>query len=391
MLLLLSGCAGGGGGGASPGGGPLSLSGLRVHSIGDTGVVVSWTTSVPSDGAVEYGSTGSYGASASAAGGLSTGHSVPLGGLSPATLYHYRAVSTDGSGGTARSGDATFTTAASASCTVFPADNPWNTDISGYPVHPSSASYLAAILSSGNRNLHPDFGGNGAYGIPCLAVPGNEPRLPINFTAYGGESDPGPYPIPLTAPIEGGASSTGDRHVIAVDLEGCKLYELFSAYPRADHWDAACGAVFDLRSNALRPLGWTSADAAGLPIYPGLVRRDEVAAGAVRHAIRVTFPHPAGLHPPRHPLRLIEHRPGPPAHGAPAAAEVLLRHLRLPGAGARDPRGAEALRPHRRGQRIELVHHRRRRSRLGRRGPERAQDGPRLGLRGGRHRAHPTG
>jgi hypothetical protein len=174
------------------------------------------------------------------------------------------------------------------SCTVFPPDNPWNTDVSTYPVSANSANYIANILSSGGQNLHPDFGGGGEYGIPYVTVGNGEPRVPIDFTAYGDESDPGPYPVPLGAPIEGGSTSNGDRHVLAVDKDACKLYELYNAFPQSDHWNADSGAVFDLRSNALRPLGWTSADAAGLPIFPGLARYDEVANGEIDHALRFT-------------------------------------------------------------------------------------------------------
>jgi hypothetical protein len=136
--------------------------------------------------------------------------------------------------------------------------------------------------------LHADFGGNGAYGIPYVVVDSTQVKLPITFTEYGDESDPGPYPIPLNAPIEGGASSDGDRHVISVDKDACKLYELYHAYPTTTGWEAGSGAKFDLTSNALRPDGWTSADAAGLPIFPGLARYDEVAAGHIDHALRFT-------------------------------------------------------------------------------------------------------
>jgi hypothetical protein len=155
-------------------------------------------------------------------------------------------------------------------------------------VSPNSAAYIANIDSSGNTMLHPDFGGGGAYGIPFLVVNANEPRQRINYTAYGDESDPGPFPIPGNAPVEGGASSDGDRHVLVVQRGSCHLYELGRAFWRGDHWDADVGVNWNLSSNALRPLGWTSADAAGLPILPGLVRYDEVAAGAVDHALRFT-------------------------------------------------------------------------------------------------------
>ena len=170
-------------------------------------------------------------------------------------------------------------------CPVFPADNAWNRDVSTLPVDSASAQYLNGIAAlGGNQKLHPDFGGGGAYGIPYITVPGNQAKVPITFVDYGAESDPGPYPIPVSAPVEGGS----DRHVLAIDRDHCKLYEMFAATPRGDHWDASSGAVFDLRSNALRPDGWTSADAAGLPIFPGLVRYDEVASGHIDHALRFT-------------------------------------------------------------------------------------------------------
>lgn len=170
---------------------------------------------------------------------------------------------------------------------VFPADNPWNTDISAEPVDPNSDTLIA---SCGVRNLHPDFGS--IYGIPYVLAGSGTPRRPVTFE-YDDESDPGPYPIPDDAPIEGGASSTGDRHVLVVDTTAWKLYELFDAHPLdgGTSWRAGSGAVFDLSSNALRPMYWTSADAAGLPIFPGLVRYDEaVTRGAIDHAVRFTCP-----------------------------------------------------------------------------------------------------
>jgi len=188
------------------------------------------------------------------------------------------------------------------SCHVFPANNAWNTDVSAMPADTNSANYLGAIAASGgNQFLHADFGGGGTYGIPYITVPGTQTPVAINFTAYGDESDPGPYPIPLGAPIEGGGSG-GDQHVLAVDRDHCKLYEMYVAVAQGDHWDADSGAVFDLTSNALRPDGWTSADAAGLPIFPGLVRYDEIAAGHIDHALRFTLSQTqrAYLHPATH-------------------------------------------------------------------------------------------
>jgi hypothetical protein len=177
-----------------------------------------------------------------------------------------------------------------AGCPAFPGDSIWNARIDRLPVHTRSAEYVATIGS--DVGLHPDFGSGtwdgGPIGIPFAAVAGNQSLVPVSFE-YSDESDPGPYPIPPDAPVEGGRASTGDRHVLIVDRDRCRLYELYAAYPQPDgSWHAGSGAVFDLRSNALRPAGWTSADAAGLPILPGLVRYEEVAAGAIHHAVRFT-------------------------------------------------------------------------------------------------------
>jgi hypothetical protein len=174
-------------------------------------------------------------------------------------------------------------------CSVFPGTNAWNTDISGFALHARSRQIVDRILAVGGDNLHPDFGENPDYGIPYVVVPPDQPMVPIELTEYADESDPGPYPVPLDAPVEGGAQSDGDRHVLVVQQGTCQLYELGVARRTAAGWTASVGARFDLNTGALRPLTWTSADAAGLPILPGLVRYDEVAAGAVRHAIRVTF------------------------------------------------------------------------------------------------------
>jgi len=176
-------------------------------------------------------------------------------------------------------------------CTVLPANNIWNTRVDTLPVSPNSSTYVNAIGST--TGLHPDFGsgtlGGGPIGIPFITVPGTQTKYPATFT-YASESDPGPYAIPLDAPIEGGSSSTGDRHAIAVDTTNCILYELYAAYPQTSSWKAGSGAIFNLTSNALRTAGWTSTDAAGLPVLPGLVRYDEVAAGAINHALRFTVP-----------------------------------------------------------------------------------------------------
>ncbi len=179
-----------------------------------------------------------------------------------------------------------------AGCPVFPADNIWNTPIDSLPVHLDSAAWVQTI--GADKPLHPDFGAGlysgGPIGIPFVVVPGDQPKVPVRFQ-YSVESDPGPYPVPPGAPIEGGAESTGDRHVLVLDRDNCFLYELFSSYPQPDgSWNAGSGAIFDLKSHKLRLEGWTSADAAGLPVLPGLVRYEEVAAGEIRHAIRFTVP-----------------------------------------------------------------------------------------------------
>jgi hypothetical protein len=168
-----------------------------------------------------------------------------------------------------------------AGCAVFPADNTWNRDVSREPVDPRSDAYIASI--GAGRNLHPDFGSDPGYGIPWTTVPGSQARVPMSFL-YADESDPGPYPFPRDAPVEAG----GDGHVLVLDRDACRLYETWDSRYVGPGWRCGSGAVFDLRSNALRPDGWTSADAAGLPILPGLVRRDEVKSGSIRHALRFT-------------------------------------------------------------------------------------------------------
>ena len=172
---------------------------------------------------------------------------------------------------------------------MFPSNNAWNQNVSKLPVRSDSATLIRRISATGGRTmLHADFGGGGAYGIPFEVVPSTQPRVPIHYTAYGDESDPGPFPIPANAPVEGGSSSTGDRHVLVVQQSTCHLFELYDAHWRGSGWDAASGANWNLGSNQLRPLGWTSADAAGLPILPGLARYGEVRNGAINHALRFT-------------------------------------------------------------------------------------------------------
>lgn len=189
-------------------------------------------------------------------------------------------------------------------CPIFPADNIWNTPIDHLPVHPRSDDYIRAIGIE--ETLHPDFG-SGEWegepiGIPYMLISGDQPMVPVTFD-YEDESDPGPYPIPIDPLIEGGPDSDGDRHIILIDIDNCILYELYYTFPQSDgSWSAGSGAIFNLTSNALRPETWTSADAAGLPIFPGLIRYDEILAGEILHAIRVTAPYTqqAYVWPARH-------------------------------------------------------------------------------------------
>jgi hypothetical protein len=189
-------------------------------------------------------------------------------------------------------------------CPVFPASNVWNRPVAALPVAANSAQLIASIgLDTG---LHPDFG-SGRYagrpiGIPFDVVSAKTPRSRVSFE-YADESDRVRYPIPASVHIEGGRSSDGDRHALLLDRDACKLYELYALYPKAGGgWRAGSGAVWNLRSNALRPAGWTSADAAGLPILPGLARYDEVARGVIDHALRFTASRTrrAYVYPARH-------------------------------------------------------------------------------------------
>jgi hypothetical protein len=229
---------------------------------------------------------------------------------------------------------------------IFPADNPWNQDVSQLPVHPRSAAFINSI--GAGTGLHPDFGtrwNHAPNGIPYCVVKGDQPKVPVSFT-YSDESDPGPYPIPPDAPIEGGPNGTGDRHVIVVDRNNLKLYEMFNAFPQGNGWVADSGAVFDLRSNRLRPDFWTSADAAGLPILAGLVRYDEVMVkGEIKHALRFTaartrraFIHPAthfassSTDPNLPPMGLrLRLKRGYNIASFPAEVQVILRALKTYG------------------------------------------------------------
>jgi hypothetical protein len=177
-------------------------------------------------------------------------------------------------------------------CPMFPADNHWHASVTRAPVLANSANLITTVGAT--RGLKADFGSGlwegGPIGIPYVVVAPGQPKVDVSFE-YDDESDPGGYPVPPDPPIEGGPDGSGDRHILMVEPAECRLYELYSAYPDGDGtWSAGSGAIWDLRSNAQRTTGWTSADAAGLAILPGLVRYDEVAAGTVQHAIRMTVP-----------------------------------------------------------------------------------------------------
>jgi hypothetical protein len=175
-------------------------------------------------------------------------------------------------------------------CPMFPANNVWNTPITNLPVNPESAKWLSS-MSSSTTNLHPDFGPSGdpstPYGIPFVVVNPKHPLVHVTFD-YADQSDRGPYPFGASTPIEGGSASTGDRHAIMVNPKTCRLYELYDAKYSPSGSTAGSGAIWNLRSNALRSAGWTSADAAGLPILPGLLTYSEVKSGKITHAIRMT-------------------------------------------------------------------------------------------------------
>jgi hypothetical protein len=190
-------------------------------------------------------------------------------------------------------------------CQLFPSDNPWNQRVDTLPVAANSNAMVRSIGSS--TGLHPDFGAGtwdgGPIGIPFTTVSRDQTKVNVKFQ-YAGESDKGPYPIPAGVPIEGGRGSHGDRHAIIVDRDACRLYELYSLYPPSGGkgWRAGSGAIWDLGSNHLRPAGWTSADAAGLPILPGLARYSELSHGGIDHALRFTVSRTrhAYVYPARH-------------------------------------------------------------------------------------------
>jgi hypothetical protein len=207
-------------------------------------------------------------------------------------------------------------------CPLMPPRSYWHADVRSLPVHPKSAAWVTTIGAT--APLRADFGSGlwdgGPIGMPYVVVPGTQPRVEIEFD-YWQESDPGApgeppgYPIPPDAPIEGGPDSDGDRHILVVDRDDCMLYETWYSWPNPDgSWWAGSGAVFNLRSNLLRTAGWTSSDAAGLPVLPALVRRDEVAAGHVGHALRFTAPQTQGTYvwPARHEASSSTNQNHPP-------------------------------------------------------------------------------
>jgi len=229
----------------------------------------------------------------------------------------------------------------------FPADNAWNMNISAAPVDPNSGAIINFI--GAGISVHPDFGA-GLYqgqsiGIPYLIVGSQQGPVDINFTAYGSESDPGPMPIPVTAPIEGyPIPGTGDRHVLVLDNSNCWLYEVYSSFPAGTSWNAGSAAVWDLTADENRSYTWTSADAAGLPIFPGLARYDEVAGGQINHALRFTLQiEPRGLRAARIALggELVERSCR--AHGHAIAPQGEFRHFDLLFRQSSHPQGVEAV------------------------------------------------
>jgi hypothetical protein len=256
--------------------GAAGAGGMSAGAANASGVGGGGATSGGASGATMTGTTGGAMA-ASGSGGVSGDGSGGAGGA--------------GGVGGASGGTGGGTPPSLDGCTVFPADNPWNTDVSDLPVHPDSDTFIDSI--GRNSNVHPDFGTewDGApIGIPYVVVDSSQDDVAIIYTAYGDESDPGPFPVPADAPVEGGPNADGDRHVLVVDADTCTLYELYRAFPQSDgSWEADSGAVFDLSINDEHPFTWTSADAAGLPIFPGLARYDEIVEqGELRHALRFT-------------------------------------------------------------------------------------------------------
>ncbi len=287
---------------------------VRVAAVGKTTITLAWKD--------RSGRERRYQATVSAAGDARRGVApanadrLRIGGLQPGTLYRYRLRACRGKRcSKARGGKAATLLARfngphpDPRCTVLPAGDEFHRDISAAPLDPRSGAIIDRILADGGDSLHPDFGSDPDYGIPYVVVPAAQPRVPIRFTAYGDESDSGPYPIPPGAPVEGGADADGDRHVLVIRRPqntdaGCDLFELYRSFERGGRrnaWSGDAGAVFDLETPLIgqRPAGWTSADAAGLPIFPGLVTREEARSGEIDHAIRITVEETRrGYYPP---------------------------------------------------------------------------------------------
>jgi hypothetical protein len=277
-----SGAGNGGTGGAAGGtGGTGGASGGMGGASGGTG-----------------GASGGMGGASGGTGGASGGAGGASGGTGGASGGTAGASGAAGTAGTGKDSGASGASGSAGSppgggpmiggCPIFPADNPWNRDVSADPIDADSNAIIANINANGGKTVHPDFGRTLTYGIPYVVVPQNQPGVPMTFQ-YAGDSDPGPYPIPVDAPIEGGPTATGDRHVLVVQQGTCLLYETYASKYVGPGWSCGSGAKFDLRSNALRRDCWTSADAAGLPILAGLVRYEEaVTAGVIAHALRFT-------------------------------------------------------------------------------------------------------
>jgi hypothetical protein len=296
LAAALSACSGGGGA-SSPGTSPVPTA-----------------ASVAASGSPSPTPAGSLGPTASPSGSaspVSTPGGPASGGPSTSPTSTPPAIPTPSASASPAGTSAPAALPVVGGCVVLPADNPWNTDVSGYPLDPKSGAYLAEMNPRGSTKLHPDFGSNPSYGIP-YNVDGLAPAAftPIAFLAYASESDPGPYPIPSGPAIEAGS----DRHMLIVDSANCTLYETFDTKDTSGGWTADAGAVWPLDSDALRTEGWTSADAAGLPILPGLARYDEVAAGAIHHALRFTMSKTAQghVHPATHDASTSSNPNAPP-------------------------------------------------------------------------------
>jgi hypothetical protein len=292
-----AGGASGGQGGASGAGGATGGAGATTAGSGGTGGTAGATG----------GSGGSSGSGATGGSGGSSGKGGAA-GVTDAGKDSGASGSSGGDAGPPGGGPMI------GGCPVFPADNPWNRDVSADPVDPDSSAIIANINANGGKMVHPDFGETLTYGIPYVVVPEDQAGVPMTFE-YGDESDPGPYPFPANAPIEGGSSATGDRHVIAIQQGTCLLYETWSSTYVGPGWRCGSGAKFDLRSNGRRPACWTSADAAGLPVFAGLVRYEEaVTAGVIAHALRFTVARTrqAYVHPATHFASSYTDAPYPP-------------------------------------------------------------------------------